>query len=263
MLDVGRLPISRWVLAALVVLGVHAGAVALTFMHWEEEEADDIGGAVVIELAPIAAVAPVDTPDMERGPVLTEEVAPSAQSSTEIKQDTPKEMPKVEPSPAPEPEVALPAPRPEQKEEPEEEQNEEAVAEQLNQNEQQAPMVAMAPPRVEAEPSPNAAPSQGRAASEARAQATWQKSLLKHLDRHKRYPTAARNNRVEGTVVVAFKISQNGNVTASHVVKSSGSSLLDEEALDVLRRADPVPEPPSHINGSALDLVLPIQFKIR
>ena len=260
MLESGRLHFSRWVLAALIALGAHVASAALTFMHWEEEEADDAGGAVVIELAPMAAVAPVDSPDLAHGPVM-DEIEQTTQAAKKVEQDVPKEIPKVEPSPAPGPEVALPKPQPKQKEKPkEEEEVSEAVPEQ--QNEQQQPQVQAAPPRVEAQPSPNAAPSLGRSASLAQAQATWQKLLLNHLNRHKRYPSEARNRREQGTVLVAFKINRAGNLVASHIVRSSGSSILDEEALTTLKRADPMP-PPSHADTPNIDLTLPIQFQIK
>ena len=122
----------------------------------------------------------------------------------------------------------------------------------------------MAPPRVEAQPAPSAAPpSPGRAPSLERVQASWQKRLINHLNRHKRYPDAARSRHAQGTVVVAFKIDRFGQLVASHVTKSSGSPALDDEALAVLQRASPLPAPPEQMPGAMLDLVLPIQFRIK
>ena len=50
---------------------------------------------------------------------------------------------------------------------------------------------------------------------------------------------------------------------ASRVVRSSGSSALDEEALAVLQRASPLPAPPAQVGGTTFDLTLPIQFRIK
>lgn len=189
-------------------------------------------------------------------------LAPEA--SRQITEDAPKDMPLVEPTPAPEPEVALPKPRPDPTERPKEEEAKDQVPEQRAAEQASAEPLTMAPPRVEAEPTPSSAPpSAGRQASLARAQASWQKSLIDHLNRHKRYPDAARNRRAQGVVVVAFSLDRSGQLLASHVTKSSGSAALDDEAMAVLRRASPLPPPPDLIAAPMLDLVLPIQFRIK
>ncbi len=174
-----------------------------------------------------------------------------------------KDIPLVEPSPAPEPEVALPMPRPEVKEEPKKEELKEEVPEQQNPEQASAAPLTTAPPRVEAEPVPSAAPSRGSAPSLSHAQASWQKKLIDHLNRHKRYPDEARSHRAQGVVIVAFRLDRAGQLVDSHVTKSSGSPALDEEAMAVLKRANPLPAPPDQIAGSMLDLVLPIQFRIK
>jgi protein TonB len=84
-----------------------------------------------------------------------------------------------------------------------------------------------------------------------------------HLGRHKRYPPAARSLRQQGSVSVAFTMDRLGNVVAARVLTSSGSTLLDEEATAVLKRASPLPAPPPSIGGATFELVLPIQFRIR
>ena len=86
---------------------------------------------------------------------------------------------------------------------------------------------------------------------------------MKHLDRFKRYPEIARARGNQGEVTVQFTIDRTGHVVAARVVHSSGSSALDEEALAVLKRADPLPAAPAPIAGMTFDLTLPIQFRIR
>lgn len=48
------------------------------------------------------------------------------------------------------------------------------------------------------------------------------------------YPAAARRHGIEGTVIVLLEIDAEGAVTAAHVERSSGSSLLDDAALQRL-----------------------------
>jgi protein TonB len=47
------------------------------------------------------------------------------------------------------------------------------------------------------------------------------------------------------------------------VLRHSGSSFLDEEAIAVLQRASPLPRPPAEITGEFFPLTLPIQFRIK
>ncbi len=264
LLESRRARISRWAGAAVVVCAMHLGGAALALMHWpQEQEAEDAAGALVVELAPLLAAAPVDSPDVAHGPLMQESVL-TPQATKEVIEEVAKDLPLIEPSPAPEPEVALPMPRPEAKEEPKEEEAKEPVPNQQTPEQASAVPLTMAPPRVEAQPAPSAAPpSPGRAPNLERVQASWQKRLIDHLNRHKRYPEAARDRRTQGTVIVAFKLDRTGQVVASHVTASSGSPVLDDEAMAVLKRASPLPAPPDQILGPMLDMVLPIQFRIK
>ena len=125
----------------------------------------------------------------------------------------------------------------------------------------------MAPPRVEAkeEPPAAAAPSPSASAAVARAQAAWEKALVSHLNRFKRYPDQARARSNQGDVAVQFTIDRLGSLVASRVVRSSGSSALDEEALAVLQRASPLPAPPGQIAGTTFDLTPadPVPHQVR
>ena len=47
------------------------------------------------------------------------------------------------------------------------------------------------------------------------------------------------------------------------IVKSSGSALLDAAALDLIKRAAPLPPPPAEIADSELSFVVPIRFAAR
>jgi periplasmic protein TonB len=49
----------------------------------------------------------------------------------------------------------------------------------------------------------------------------------------------------------------------SRIVRSSGSSVLDEETLDMLARAQPMPKPPGNAPDTALSFVVPVRFNIR
>ena len=194
-----------------------------------------------------------------------EEATLSPQPAKETEEEVEKETPPVDPSPlAPEPEVVLPVARPIPEKKPEEEPPNEEVPKQQSADQTTAAPLTTAPPRVDApEPTPVAAPTPGASASVARVQASWEKALVKHLNQFKRYPDIARARGNQGDVTVQFTVDRTGHVIAARVLQSSGSSTLDEEALAVLKRADPLPAAPAPIAGMTFDLTLPIQFRIR
>ena len=97
------------------------------------------------------------------------------------------------------------------------------------------------------------APARGSAAI-----AKWHKALLARLARYNKYPAQA--NSAEGAVSLAFTVDRKGNVVTSRIEKTSGSAVLDAEALALLARAAPLPAPPSEVADADLTFVLPIRF---
>lgn len=89
---------------------------------------------------------------------------------------------------------------------------------------------------------------------------SWQARLMAHLERRKRYPSAARGRREEGTAQVRFRVDRGGNVLIAELVRSSGFGALDDEAVSLVRRASPVPAPPPGMNGL---VTVPIRFSVR
>jgi protein TonB len=255
----------RWSTAAVFVVAGHICAAALTTMHWQVDDSPDPSeGAVAIQLAAMPLSPRLDTPDVAHGP-LVEEAKQTPEAAKEVKEDIDRELPKLEPSPlAPEPAVVLPTPKPVEEKKPKDDPPQEELPTQLSETQASAAPLTTAPPPVDAPPAPvAAAPSPGLAASLARIKASWEKSLVSHLNRYKRYPDEARARGVRGDVSVRFTLDRTGHVTAAQVVHSSGSVSLDEEALAVLQRASPLPAPPDQVAGATFDLVLPIQFRIK
>lgn len=93
-------------------------------------------------------------------------------------------------------------------------------------------------------------------------QATWEALLLAHLEKYRRYPARARAARQEGVVLVRFRMNRAGAVLSSSVARSSGVSVLDQAALDTLRRAQPLPAIPDD-RPDELELTLPVEFFVR
>ena len=104
--------------------------------------------------------------------------------------------------------------------------------------------------------------AQGIGDSAQRVRATWQKELVAHLDRFKRYPVGGSRSNVQ--VVLQFPLDRLGHVVAADVVKGSGSSAFDEAARAMMERADPVPPPPPPlVADEGLTFTLPVVFRVK
>jgi len=65
--------------------------------------------------------------------------------------------------------------------------------------------------------------------------------IRKRIERARFYPDQARREGIEGTVELEFALSADGQVQEIWVLRSSGSSILDEAAIQVVKRAAPYP----------------------
>ena len=78
---------------------------------------------------------------------------------------------------------------------------------------------------------------------------------------NKHYPEAARARGEQGTVRLALTIDRGGHVVSARLAGSSGSTTLDQAALDMARHASGRPLPPGM--GSSVSLVVPVRYSIR
>ena len=104
-------------------------------------------------------------------------------------------------------------------------------------------------------------PSIGRL-TPSNAAVTWQGLLLARLQQAKRYPLPAQARRQQGVALLHFTMDRDGNVLTAEIRKSSGYDLLDQESLDLVRRAQPLPRPPADVTGDPIDLVVPVEFHL-
>lgn len=110
---------------------------------------------------------------------------------------------------------------------------------------------------------PQAAPFDSDTPPASAAPASWQSRVLGHLAHFKRYPGDARQRRRAGAAWVRFQVNRDGKLLASELVTSSGTVLLDREALQVLQRAQPLPAPPDNVlHQGTVTVTLPVSFKL-
>jgi protein TonB len=110
---------------------------------------------------------------------------------------------------------------------------------------------------------PQAAPFDSDTPSSSAAPASWQSRVLGHLAHFKRYPGDARLRKRAGAAWVRFQVDRDGTLLASELITSSGTVLLDREALQVLERAQPLPAPPDNVlHQGTVTVTLPVSFKL-
>jgi TonB family protein len=83
-------------------------------------------------------------------------------------------------------------------------------------------------------PTPHLAPPPAPVAPEV---VFWKSSLVARIEQHKQYPKEAASRREQGITQVFFSLDRQGRLLESRVVRPSGSQVLDEEALALLKRA--------------------------
>jgi TonB family protein len=91
----------------------------------------------------------------------------------------------------------------------------------------------------------------------APAVALWKSSVVSRLEQNKKYPPEAASRREHGVAQVFFSIDRQGRLLESRVVRPSGVAVLDDEALALLKRAEPFPPPPQELAGDHVDLTVP------
>ncbi|WP_395396197.1 TonB family protein (plasmid) [Novosphingobium sp. BL-8A] len=95
------------------------------------------------------------------------------------------------------------------------------------------------------------------------AKPTWQGLVQSALNKVKRYPRQAAVFRQQGVPYIRFVMDRDGKVLSSHIERSSGFRALDDEAISLPKRAQPLPKPPDDMKGATIELVVPVEFFMR
>ena len=257
--------VLRWGACLALVLGLHVAA-ALTLLRRDPrpEPPPLAPDAVMLELAPDAvATAPVPAPSPEPqpepepqpdpeppSPELPPQPEPAPQAvPPAVPVPDPPVIPPEPPPPPPPPKRPPPPPRP---------------AARPPRPAQASPpqQAAETPAPSAAAPTPAPAPALPTAAPSS-AVPGWRSELAGRLQRAKRYPDAARARDEQGAAAVRFTIDRSGHVLSVGLVRSSGSAALDEEAVALVRRAEPLPPMPADMPGDTITLTVPVSFSLR
>jgi periplasmic protein TonB len=250
-------PLRRkiWIFAAVMALGAHLAFAAFAIARMSEPDDDDLG-APGIEIAYELASTQNAMSELPPGPESEASAAspPVVEQKTAEKQtDLPKETP-VE-SENPDRLVTI------EKTDKPKEAEPEPKAKMMKPSDESAAQEATAAPTIENVPqsAKSTTPDQGTGQSRQRARVTWQKELLAHLDKFKRYP--AERSQKSAEIVVTMTLDRTGHVLSANISRGSGDDAFDHAALAMVERASPVPPPPPLIADEGLDFSLPVIFR--
>jgi TonB family protein len=257
-LDEQRPSRRLWIFAGVAALALHLGGAALAVAHLHNDEPDDSFGAPAIEIGLELASVHREATDLPPGPDNDASVASPqlAEQKAEVKEtDLPTDT-------ANEAEDADRVVTQDESKKPKED-DAKLAAVQAPASTESAEAEAMATPNSDAIPEGprSIAPAQGTGETARRVRATWQKQLLAHLDKHKRYPHERAQKSAE--IYVRFTLDRMGHVLSTSIEKGSGDTAFDEAALAMIKRSDPVPPPPPLIADEGLSFTLPVIFRVK
>ncbi|MBR1216581.1 energy transducer TonB [Bradyrhizobium sp. U87765 SZCCT0131] len=247
-----------WVTAAVVALGLHLGGVALAIASRPAADAEDDLGAPGLEIGLELAAPRAEVTDLPPGP----NAEASAASPSQVEQkavEKQSELPKEMPAESDNPDRIV---SPDATKKPTEENPDTPTAQASPSTESVASEATAMPTSETAKESERSTTlEQGIGESRQRVRTTWQKQLVAHLDRHKKYPSGRESKSAE--IMVAFELDRTGHILSSSIVKSSGDPAFDQAALAMLKRSDPVPAPPPLVADDSLYFTLPVIFRVK
>jgi protein TonB len=235
--------LRRWIFAASVVVLLH-GAIVLWLMHVRDTSSTGAPpAAVMIELAPLDIAPPAEMPpEVTPGPQMRQAEPEQA--------EPPQTIPVPELPPVPKPNVVLmtpPKPKPKK------------IVKEVSKHVVK-PVRETPAPRTSAPRAATASKAAASPAASAAEAAAW-RGAWAGMNWNKHYPEAARDRGEQGTVRLALTIDRGGHVVSARIIASSGSSTLDQAALEMARHASGRPLPPEM--GSSASLIVPVRYSIR
>src|SRR5471032_2561150 len=233
----------RWIACFALALGFHVAGAAALLARWNESS-DLVANAplIMIDLAPVA-VSPETTPnELPPGPQ-------QMQAKAEPQPDKPVEKVGV---PVQVNAVSLLSvvPPPKVLEKPKDKTPKQKHA-----------SLASAPSPADQKADRAAAPMPGASSRDSNALPNWKSQLVAQIERHKRYPDEAHGDR--GVAQVAFGVDRSGGVHHPRVVASSGSGVLDRDAIAWLERSQPLPPPQPEMSGAMISITVPLRYNYR
>ncbi len=129
-----------------------------------------------------------------------------------------------------------------------------------------APSAAPAAPLTSAATAPGpvakTAPQPGTQA-EFGTLSEYERAIRIAAAKYKKYPRVAMDNNWEGTAEVTMVIGANGIISSVSIKTSTGHEILDQQAIDMFRKAKPLVPIPSALRGKEFTVVLRAIYSLK
>ena len=86
--------------------------------------------------------------------------------------------------------------------------------------------------------------------------------IKKRIIQNWRYPPEAREQLIEGNLLVVFSVGRHGEMIQAKILKTSGHEILDMEAIRAIRNAAPFPPLPEHITARRLNIKAKFDYQL-
>ena len=83
-----------------------------------------------------------------------------------------------------------------------------------------------------------------------------------YISKYRFYPRLAERRGWEGDVLLEVEIDRQGNLVKADILEESRYKLLNNGAIDMVKRASPFPQPPVQLMRNGLIIQIPISFRL-
>ena len=87
--------------------------------------------------------------------------------------------------------------------------------------------------------------------------------LAQEIAKFKQYPALAKQTRQQGVVILQLEMNNLGKLITAKVYQSSSYELLDNQALDMVKKASPFSQPPMDLHEHDLSILVPVSFRLK
>ncbi len=98
---------------------------------------------------------------------------------------------------------------------------------------------------------------------DAAAAVSYAEMVAALLNENKAYPHAARRMKIEGTAVIRLRIERSGRLLSADLTESSGSPLLDDAVLSMVKRTGKFPPFPESVYSESEVFSVPVRFSLK
>ena len=107
----------------------------------------------------------------------------------------------------------------------------------------------------------DAPPQKSPTADTKNMRAQYGALLAQEITKFKQYPSLAKQTRQQGVVILQLQMNSLGALISAKVYQSSTYELLDNQALEMVKKSN-FPMPPEVLKSSAFNVTVPVSFKL-